>query len=550
MKVLISFFVIVLAAACATAPTNDTGAAAIAGNAADRIRADVAYLADDARRGREAGTLGYNDAAQYVADQMAAIGLTPVGDDGGWFQQVPLRSSVRNHDESKLIVTNADGSETILVNLDDYVIFPNSASVEPESAMEASGEAVFAGYGVHAPEFDHDDFAGLDVDGKIVVYFSGAPDSFHSEPRAHFGSSSNKRKHLEQIGAIGAVILRKSDSVKRSPWERQIANPASKSMTWIGPDGTADVSGPGVSVSAVLRQKKSEVLFAGAPKSFAAVLAEADAEGGAPKGFDLAVKVLLRGAVKNEMIDSPNVAGILAGADPELKDEVVVLTGHLDHIGVNQKLIDEGKDGINNGAMDNALGIATMLEAARALTAGERPARSIMFLAVTAEEKGLLGADYFVHFPTVARENIVANVNLDMPLVLYEFTDVIAFGAERSTLEPIVRAAAAEAGITLSPDPIPEQGLFTRSDHYRFVEKGVPSMFLVVGFANGGEEQFGEFLKNHYHKPSDEISLPILYDDAVRFADINMRIARGIANTENRPRWNEDDFFGDLFAGD
>ena len=458
MKFHLSFFAFFLVAACTTAPAVKVGANATAGGAAERIRADVAYLADDARMGREAGTEGYNDAAQYVAEQMAAIGLAPAGDDGGWFQQVPLRSSVRDHDKSKLVITAADGSEIVLNSLEDYVIYPNSASVGSESAVSASGDAVFVGYGVYAPAFGHDDFDGLDVGGKIVVYFSGAPDSFDSEPRAHFGSSSNKRKHLQKLGAVGAVILRKSDSAKRSPWERLTANPASKSMTWVGPDGTADVSGPGVGVSAVLRQAKSEILFAGAPKSFAYVLAEADAKGGVPKGFELAVNVAMRGAVKSDLIESPNVMGVLSGADPDLGDEYVVLTGHLDHTGVNQKLIDEGKDGINNGAVDNALGIATMLEAARALATGERPARSIMFLAVTAEEKGLLGADYFVHFPTVPLKNIVANVNLDMPLVLHEFTDVIAFGAERSTLKPIIEAAAAEVGIALSPDPIPEAG--------------------------------------------------------------------------------------------
>ena len=224
-----------------------------------------------------------------------------------------------------------------------------------------------------------------------------------------------------------------------------------------------------------------------------------------------------------------------------------LLTAHLDHTGVNENLVAEGKDGIHNGALDNAMGVAVMLEAARELAANP-PARSVIVLAVTAEEKGLLGADYYAHFPTVPIESIVANVNLDMPLLLYPFTDVVAFGAERSSLGPIVEAATAAAGVTLSPDPVPEQGVFTRSDHYRLVEKGVPAVFMVTGFANGGQESFQEFITTHYHKPSDDVNLPILYDQAARFADVNTEIAQAVANAPARPEWNEGDFFGELFA--
>ena len=171
-----------------------------------------------------------------------------------------------------------------------------------------------------------------------------------------------------------------------------------------------------------------------------------------------------------------------------------------------------------------------------------------IFLAVTAEEKGLLGADYFAHFPTAPAENIVANVNLDMPVMLHDFADVVAFGAERSTLGPMVREAVESAGLELSPDPFPELGIFTRSDHYRFVEKGIPSVYLFPGFANGGEEAFNGFMRDHYHKPSDEVTLPIRYDSAARFADVNYEISRAIADAPERPKWNKGDFFGDLFS--
>lgn len=531
---------------------SDTTAAAVmaaaaqsglAPNAAARIEADVVYLADDAREGREAGTSGYEVAAAYVAERMASLGLTPGGDDG-WFQQVPLRAGVTRQDEVSLSVTRPDGETQVLNNLEDYRLYPSLGA----PAFEVTAPAVFIGYGVHAPEAGHDDFAGLDLDGKVVVYFAGAPDSFESEQRAHYGSGALTRKEAAKRGAIGSITLLTSSADKRSPWERRITNPQSASKTWVGPDGEADLAGSEIKGSAVMNINASQALFDGALRSFEDVLADADAEGGAPKGFDLAVTVSMKGAIDIKDVTSPNVVGVIPGRDPALKDEYVVLTAHLDHEGVNERLQEEGEDGIYNGAMDNALGVATMLEAARRLVDEASLARSVIILAVTAEEDGLLGADYYAHFPTVPIESIVANVNLDMPLVLHSFTDVIAFGAERSALGPIVAAAAEQAGVKLSPDPIPEQGLFTRSDHYRFVEKGVPSVFLVVGFENGGEEKFQEFITTHYHKPTDDISLPILYEDAARFADVNYEIAWAVANAPSRPTWNDGDFFGDLFA--
>ena len=528
-------------------PAAVAAAAIVSGKmtAATRIEADVAYLADDAREGREAGTRGYEAAAQYVAARLAAIGFEPTGDDG-WFQQVPLRASTPILDAAAVSIMGADGVTTVLTHIDDFRVFPSADA----ASFDITAPAVFVGFGVHAPDAGHDDYEGLDLNGKIAVYFQGAPDTFDSEQRAHYGSGGSKSKEAAARGAIGTISLMTSENQQRTPWARFISNPSRVSMTWVGPDGTADISGPGLKGSAVLHPDKAAMLFAGAAQSYAEVLAEADAEGAAPSGFDLGVTVSMAGAVSQNDVTSPNVAGLIPGAHPVLKDEYVVLTAHLDHTGINQRLVDEGKDGLHNGAMDNALGIATMLEVASRLIEGEPPARSIIVLAVTAEEKGLLGADYFAHFPTVEKENIVANVNLDMPILLHSFTDVVAFGAEHSSLGPITDAAVAAAGLELSPDPFPQLGVFTRSDHYRFVEQGVPAVYLFPGFGSGGEEKFNEFMAEHYHKPSDDLSLPILYDDAARFADVNYRIALDIAQSLVRPHWNEGDFFGDLFAGE
>ncbi len=528
-------------------PAAVAAAAIVSGKLTEaaRIEGDVAYLADDAREGREAGTRGYESAAHYVAARFAAIGLEPAGDDG-WFQQVPLRAATPVLEAAAVSITDAGGETTTLTHLDDFRVFPSLDA----ASFDINAPAVFVGFGVYAPDAGHDDYEGLDLNGKIAVYFQGAPDFFDSEQRAHFGSGGAKSKEAAARGAIGTISLMNSERQQRTPWERFIANPSRISMTWVSPDGRADISGPGIRGSAVLHPDKAEMLFEGAARTYSEMLAEADEEGVAPSGFDLAVTVSMAGAISRRDVTSPNIAGVISGADPVLKHEYVVLTAHLDHTGVNQRLVDEGKDGLHNGAMDNALGVATMLEVANQLTQGEPPARSIIVLAVTAEEKGLLGADYFAHFPTVAKENIVANVNLDMPVMLHSFNDIVAFGAEHSSLGPIADAAVAAAGLKLSPDPFPQLGVFTRSDHYRFVEQGVPAVYLFPGFGNGGEEKFNQFMAEHYHKPSDDLSLPILYDDAARFADVNYRIALAIAQSPVRPFWNEGDFFGDLFAGE
>ncbi len=513
-------------------------------DAAARIRADIAWLADDAREGRETGTQGYRDAADYVAARMAGLGLEP-GAKGRWMQEVPFVEGSPVLDAASLSVTSPDGALRKLESLKDFIIYPSLAA-DAFSIMQAP--AVFIGFGVHAPEFGYDDFADVDVNGKVVVYFSGVPDVFDSESRAHFNSNSTKTKEASARGAIGAIILTTAESEKRTPWERQVRNPSYSIMSWRWPDGRVDTSGPNIKATVVLHPEKASQLFEGASFSYEAARAAADGEGDPVGGFDLAARVSITGAMKRRNLSSPNVVGLIPGADPILKNQYVILTAHLDHIGVNDRLVDEGEDGINNGAMDNATGVATMLEAGRRFMEDGAPKRSVVIVAVTAEEKGLLGADYFAHFPTIGRGEMIANVNLDMPVMLHEFTDVIAFGAERSSIGRVMKAALEEVGIALAPDPVPQLGVFTRSDHYRFVEQGVPSIFLWTGFANGGEEKFWDFYKHHYHKPSDDISQPILYDDLARFAEVNYIIARAIADAPEKPAWNEGDFFGDLFA--
>jgi Zn-dependent M28 family amino/carboxypeptidase len=290
-------------------------------------------------------------------------------------------------------------------------------------------------------------------------------------------------------------------------------------------------------------------LFAGAPISFEAALDAADA--GKPLSTPLGVEVTLRQNTDHEEVSSPNVIAIVRGSDPALSEEYVVYSAHLDHVGIGEPV---NGDSIYNGFYDNAMGVSLLLEAARAFaTMPEPPRRSIIFIALTGEERGLLGSDYFAHYPTVPSDALVANVNLDMPLLLYPLADVIAFGAEHSTLQELIEPAVAAEDLALTPDPVPEEVLFIRSDQYSFVRKGVPSVFLVPGFTSkdpaiDGAAAFQEHLATHYHRPSDDNSRPVDWDSALRFARANVRIGSAIADADSRPQWNEGDFFGARFG--
>ncbi len=537
----------VLSSMCATNSRAATdGVAASVEIQPAAVEAHMRFLASDLMEGREAGTRGYDLAANYVATQFQLLGLRPAAKDGSYFQSVPLQAHWLVKDRARLIVRPAGGGRAVPLSLGQQFIVSSSAS---RATSGITAPAVFVGYGIEAPAFTHNDYDGLNVSGKVVVALSGFPSSFPSEEGAHYGSALQKRIAAEQHGAVGLVLLYTERFEKVFPWTRAIESLDQMSMAWVGPDGMPSVAAPGIQVSAMMSPKDGAILFDGAPRSYADVRAEAAK--GAPKGFPLAVSIELAQASRHERRSSANVAAILQGSDPVLRDEYVVITGHLDHEGIGQPI---GGDAIYNGAMDNAAGIAGMLEAARALTSEPTPPRrSIMFLAVTAEEKGLLGSAYFARNPTVPLRSIVANVNLDMPVLLYDFTDVIAFGAQHSSLKGVLESALAQMGLTLTPDPMPEQAIFTRSDHYRFVEQGVPSIMLSTGWntakgAGEGGKFLTGFLETQYHRPSDDLKLPINYEAGARFAKANYLILKAIADADARPTWNTGDFFGKLFA--
>ncbi len=512
-------------------------------DAANGIKQDVSWLADDARQGREAGTQGYVDAANYVASRFQALGLS-AGNGDSYLQDVQLRITKRDDASAFMSITGKDGKTVQFTNKKEFL----GGRASQGEAFKVTAPLVFAGFGVSGSSYD--DYAGLDVDGKIVVVFNGAPRDMNSEERAHLGSGRTKAETAASKGAVGLISVSANNQNPVEAWERGVNFPDGGRWSWVSPDGVANAP-QGIAPSFAAGPEGATAIFAGAEMSFADVrdLAIAQDPANPLKGFDLPFTATLAGNGQIEDVSSPNVVGILEGSDPELRNEVLVLTAHLDHVGVHEPR-GGGEDYIHNGAMDNAMGVSTLLEVARRFQENGGPRRTVAFVAVTAEEKGLIGSDYFANYPTVDPERIVANVNLDMPLVLYPFTDVIAFGAERSSLGEMVRAAGQKMGVELIADPYPNLSLFTRSDHYNFVRKGIPSVFLFLGTGNGGDEVFTNFFATNYHQPQDEVaSLDISWDDAARFAELNYLIAREIADSAVKPEWKEGDFFANEFAG-
>ncbi len=527
-------FALLPLAAIATAQTAAEPGAPLPPDQA-AMRAHVAFLASDAMRGREAGSHEFDIAAQYVAAQFEAAGLRPGGEAGGYLQRVPL-VGYKLDGEGEIAWTPGRGTAQPLKPGEAFTPSANPG----KAATAVSAPVVFVGYGIDAPQYRFDSYKGVDVRGKIVAVVSGAPASFGGEERAYFGSAGTKAAIAASKGAVGLI------TVQTRPAPARPAGPGRGGfarMTWANPDGTG---------KADAIPQLGTLTAAGAATLFGADWAKVTeaAQAAAPIYKPVSAKGVLSVSSKTsfDKAESSNVVGLIPGSDPALAKEVVVLSAHLDHIGMGRGTTG---DQINNGALDNAIGIASLIEEARRFAKdGAKPKRTVMFLAVTGEEKGLVGSDWFANHPTVPLADIVADINLDMPILTYRFEDMIVYGAERTTLGPIVRRAVESAGVVMSPDPMPEQGIFVRSDHFRFVQKGVPAVFLWPGQKGPGKAATEAFMSKCYHRPCDELAQqPILWDQGLRFVDVNYRIAREVADAPARPVWNKGDYFGTTYKG-
>lgn len=514
------------------------------------LRAHVEFLAADSLMGRNTGSNGYQVAADYVAAEFRKLELKPGGDAGSYFQDVPLVEARRVEGTARAVLHDSSGA----LHGDTVLEFPAQFTMGPDkfsSVQSVTAEMVFVGYGIVSDEYQHDDYAGRDVKGKIAVTLAGRPQAWPTEEGAHLASGRQKARYAAEHGAVGRIELHSPRREKVFPYEEGLQYLDVPRMSWLDDAGKPDGYWPQLQGAARFSPEASALLFAGAPVSLDEIY-RADNEGKAIPGFPLPGSATLARESALSRLSSPNVVAVLEGSDPQLKNEYLLYSAHLDHLGVIAG--EDGEDDIYNGAMDNAAGIAIMLETARALKAQQETLkRSVIFIAVTGEEKGLLGAGYFAKNPTVPVDKIVANINLDMPVLVFPFADVVAFGADHSNLKATVEDAARQAGIALTPDPIPEQAIFVRSDHYRFVQQGIPAVYLATGFTSKNPDENGEalwqrFHKDHYHQPSDDTDVPIDYASAATFTRININIGRAICTRRERPAWNEGDFFGRTFS--
>jgi peptidase M28-like protein len=537
-----------LTALLLTAATLAAGAADLPATSSvrpDAIRSHVEFLANDLLEGRAAATRGYDIAAAYVAAQFRQAGLAAAGDAGTYLQTVPLL-------EATAVLP---GSSAKLVRDDETVTFEYGTHYLPSADFLSASSTltaplVFAGFGVDAPELGYTDFENVDLKGRIVVILSGAPAKFPNSQRAYHSWNERKWSLLVEHGAVGAITVASPVDEKRLPWERIVGMSWTPQMRWLDADGKPQRAFPELKLRFRFNHEAAARLFENAASSFEDVMAAADA--GQPQGFGLPGMLTLSATTGLRKTESANVLGLLPGSDPNLRNEIIVVTAHLDHLGRGSAV---NGDSIYNGAQDNAIGIAVLLEMARALhVSNTKPRRSVLFAAVTAEEKGLLGSDYFAESPRSDGRRIVANVNIDMPMPFVPVRDFVALGGEHSTLGTLARNAASAQGYKLSPELAPEEVGFIRSDQFSFIRHGVPALVVDSGYqardpgvdAAALQKQFRE---TNYHQPSDDLSLPLDYATAADLARIDLRIVLDAANGASAPRWNAGDFFAEKFGG-
>jgi Zn-dependent M28 family amino/carboxypeptidase len=511
------------------------------------LRAHIKFLADDLLEGRGTGARGGELAAKYIAAQLEALGLKGAGPGASFFQPVSL-VGVKANPDTKMLVSKG-GTKQILTFADDFVAFTGAQT----ERVDVDADMVFVGYGINAPEQRWNDYKGQpdDYRGKILVMLVNDPPATNDEPTlfggkalTYYGRWTYKYEEAARRGAVGAILVHTDESAgypwsvvrtSNGSWRFDIARTQNESTpflqfrSWITNDAAKKVINLAGQDLDTLRTRAASRDFQPIP-------------------LGIKAKLELRSEVKR--VAAPNVAGILVGSDPKLRDEYVVYSAHWDHLGIGTP--NRVNDSIYNGALDNATGVASVIAIAEAfanLPPAQRPRRSSLFLFPTAEEQGLLGAEWYSKHPLVPLDKTAANVNLDSMNVLGPTNDFIPLGAERSSLKAVVEAVAREKRLKVSPDTRPEQGSFFRSDHFPFAKVGVPSISLkegndYVGRPKGwGEEQFRAYNTAHYHQPSDEYRDTWDFRGMIQEAEIAMAIGRKIADADAKPKFNPGDEF-------
>jgi hypothetical protein len=485
----------------------------------------VQVLADDSLKGRDAGSPGHESAARYVADQLRALGLQPAGTEG-FLQRVAFVQVQLEASRVQLALHTAGAARALTLGR-DLRLSARPATGDVDAAL------VFVGYGLEFPEAGLNDLRGLDVRGKILVHVNRVPAGLSGPMQAH--ASRSRWAALQRAGAVGLLSIGAGEG-----WNESAAGLTGATVSLA--DTMLD-DARGQRIAGSINPALMPTLLAGSGLDWSDIQARAARGETLPTA---ALTATLRATLPTvrRTFTSPNVAALLPGTDPALRDEVVVLTAHTDHVGTFKGPVLTG-DSIFNGAMDNASGTATLIETARAIVARGGNRRSIAFVGVTAEEKGLLGSRYFAANPSLTRGTIVANLNTDMFLPLNPLNGLFAYGYDESELADDLDATVAAHGIVVFPDPEPEQNRFVRSDQYSFIRQGIPALAFKVGYAKGTPEEarYQAWNRDHYHKLSDDLSQPVNLETAVRFNAVYADLALRVSNRAMRPRWRADSFF-------
>jgi Zn-dependent M28 family amino/carboxypeptidase len=521
---LLVFFATVAAVSAQQAPTSHFDA--------NSWWAHIKFLADDSLEGRDTGSEGLRKAQAYAVEQLEKAGLEPAGANG--FYQ-PIRFTQYQVDESKSSLTLINGEQTKLLTFGDDAFISTRAT---HASAAVSAQLVFVGYGLQIPEKNLDELAGLDLNGKIAVYLAGSPAEIPTALASHYQTIGERWKALREAGAIGTVTILNPASMD-IPWSRISLNRNQPSMDLADPEFDET---KGLDFGIVFNPASAEALFQGSGHTFAEIAALGKDRKPLPH-LSLPGLLQVAAAITPKTVTSSNVIAKLPGNDPALKNEFVVLSAHIDHLGIGAPI---NGDRIYNGAMDNGSGSALLLDVAADLKAHpETLKRSLLFLLVTAEEKGLLGSKYFAAHPTVPLKSVVADINVDMflPIVPLKFLKIE--GLEESDLGARAAAIANSMGVKPIPDPEPLRNAFIRSDQYSFIRKGVPAVKMDVGFELGTPEQkiFKDWLTSRYHAPSDDINQPVDLKAAALYEEIVRRLLLDTANTPARPQWKPDSFF-------
>ena len=466
----------------------------------EKIRAHVRFLADDLLEGRGPGTRGGDIAAQYIGTQFALYGLQPAGDNGTFFQKVPLYAVHTIEDQTKFSLVPQNGASIVLTYGSDYVTKDQTGA----ASADIDAPIVFVGYGIDAPEYHWNDYADVDVKGKVLLVIVNQPPSddpafFKGKTMTYYGRWTYKYEEAARRGAVGVLIIHRTD-LASYPWD-VVRNSQSVEKSYLKGDPTATLK-----AASWIQLDVAKKLFEVAGKNADEMIVAA----GKPRfhSFELPVRLKAHVASRVRPYESDNVVAKLPGADAGGTDQAVIYSAHYDHLGIDPDL--KG-DNIYNGAADNGTGCGILLEMARAFAeAPARPPHSIFFAAVTAEEQGLLGSQYLGMHPPIPASQFALDLNYDMLMPMGVPLAAEVSGAERTTLYPVVEKTAKAFDLTLEPDQFPGAGHYYRSDHFSFARVGVPAFSIGQGTlfeghdAAWGKAQAEDFVAHHYHQPSDE----------------------------------------------